>query len=209
MLAVKALMNWHPTELPPEALAFLTERHLATLSIPRRGRSPHVTPVGFTWDDDASIARVITFADAHKVKLIQNLTQKAEGGRAAEGGKLAEGGKAVEGGKAAEGGKVAEAGRAAEGGKLAEGGKVAEAGKLAEGGKVAEATEMVQAAQVALCQVDGGRWLALEGEARVHSEKSRCAEGVRRYAERYRPPKDRGDDRRVIEISVQRVSGRV
>ena len=179
MLAVKAVMNWHPTELPPEALAFLGERHLATLSIPRRGRSPHVTPVGFTWDDDASTARVITFADAQKVKLIQNFTQKAEAGRAVEGGKLAEGGRAVE------------------------------AGKLAEGGRAAEATEMVQAAQVALCQVDGGRWLALEGEARVHSEKSRCAEGVRRYAERYRPPKDRGDDRRVIEISVQRVSGRV
>ena len=170
MLAVKAVMNWHPTELPPEALAFLTERHLATLSIPRQGRSPHVTPVGFTWDDDAATARVITFADAQKVKLIQNLTQKAEAGRAAEGGKLAEGGRAVEAGRAA------------------------------------EATEM---AQVALCQVDGGRWLALEGEARVHSEKSRCAEGVRRYAERYRQPKDRGDDRRVIEISVQRVSGRV
>ena len=138
-----------------------------------------MTPVGFTWDDDASTARVITFADAQKVKLIQNFTQKAEAGRAVEGGKLAEGGRAVE------------------------------AGKLAEGGRAAEATEMVQAAQVALCQVDGGRWLALEGEARVHSEKSRCAEGVRRYAERYRPPKDRGDDRRVIEISVQRVSGRV
>ena len=161
MLAVKAVMNWHPTELPPEALAFLGERHLATLSIPRQGRSPHVTPVGFTWDDDAATARVITFADAQKVKLIQNLTQKAEGG------------------------------------------------KLAEAGRAVEATEMVQAAQVALCQVDGGRWLALEGEARVHSEKSRCAEGVRRYAERYRQPKDRGDDRRVIEISVQRVSGRV
>ena len=161
MLAVKAFMNWHPSELPPEALAFLGERHLATLSIPRQGRSPHVTPVGFTWDADAAIARVITFADAHKVKLIQNLTQKAE------------------------------------------------AGKLAEAGRAVEATEMAQAAQVALCQVDGGRWLALEGEAEVHSEKSRCAEGVRRYAERYRPPKDRGDDRRVIEISVQRVSGRV
>ena len=152
MLAVKAVMNWHPSELPSEALAFLTERHLATLSIPRRGRSPHVTPVGFTWDDDASMARVITFADAQKVKLIQNLTQTAEAGRAVEAGR---------------------------------------------------------AAQVALCQVDGGRWLALEGEAEVHSEKSRCAEGVRRYAERYRTPKDRGDDRRVIEISVQRVSGRV
>ena len=165
--------------MPPEALAFLTERHLATLSIPRQGRSPHVTPVGFTWDDDVSMARVITFADAHKVKLIQNLTQKAEGGKKAEAGEMAEAGRAVE------------------------------AGKLAEAGRAVEAGEMVQAAQVALCQVDGGRWLALEGEARVHSEKSRCAEGVRRYAERYRPPKDRGEDRRVIEISVQRVSGRV
>ena len=112
-----------------------------------------MTPVGFTWDADAGTARVITFADAQKVRLIQNLMQKTEGGKAAEAGKAA--------------------------------------------------------AQVALCQVDGGRWLALEGEARVHSEKSRCAEGVRRYAERYRQPKDRGDDRRVIEISVQRVSGRV
>ena len=191
MLAVKAFMNWHPTELPPEALAFLGERHLATLSIPRQGRSPHVTPVGFTWDADAATARVITFADAQKVKLIQNLTQKAEGGKAVEVGKKAEAGKAAEGGRAVEATDMAQAGRAV------------------EGGRAVEATEMVQAAQVALCQVDGGRWLALEGEARVHSEKSRCAEGVRRYAERYRQPKDRGDDRRVIEISVQRVSGRV
>ena len=134
-----AVMNWHPTELPSEALAFLSERHLATLSIPRRGRSPHVTPVGFTWDADTAMARVITFADAQKVKLVQ----KAE------------------------------------------------------------------TAMVALCQVDGGRWLALEGQAQVHSDRNRCAEGIRRYAERYRPPKDRGEDRRVIEISVQRVSGRV
>ena len=135
----KAVMNWHPSQLPPEALEFLGERHLATLSIPRQGRSPHVTPVGFTWDDDTATARVITFADAQKVRLVQ---------------------------KAAP-------------------------------------------AMVALCQVDGGRWLALEGQARVHSDRNRCAEGIRRYAERYRPPKDRGEDRRVIEISVQRVSGRV
>lgn len=139
MLVAKAVMNWHPSQLPSEALGFLGERHLATLSIPRRGRSPHVTPVGFTWDADTATARVITFADAQKVKLIQ---------------------------KAAP-------------------------------------------AMVALCQVDGGRWLALEGQAQVHSEEERCAEGIRRYAERYRPPKDRGADRRVIEISVQRVSGRV
>ncbi len=162
-----------------------------------------MTPVGFTWDDDAATARVITFADAQKVKLIQNLTQKAEGGKAAEVGEMAEVG------QKAEVGEMAEAGKLAEGGRAAEATDMAQAGRAAEAGKVAEATDMAQAAQVALCQVDGGRWLALEGEARVHSEKSRCAEGVRRYAERYRQPKDRGDDRRVIEISVQRVSGRV
>ena len=160
----KAVMNWHPSQLPPEALAFLNERHLATLSIPRRGRSPHVTPVGFTWDDEASIARVITFADARKVKLIENLMQA-----------------------------VAE---------------VSEEAGVTKEAEPAEGTEAA-AAQVALCQVDGGRWLALEGEAQVHSERNRCAEGVRRYAERYRPPKDRGEDRRVIEISVLRVIGRV
>ena len=160
-----------------------------------------MTPVGFTWDDDAATARVITFADAQKVKLIQNLTQKAEGGKAAEVGEMAEVGKLAEAGQKAEVGKLAEGGRAAEATDMAQAGRAAEGGKVAEAGKAA--------AQVALCQVDGGRWLALEGEARVHSEKSRCAEGVRRYAERYRQPKDRGDDRRVIEISVQRVSGRV
>ena len=35
----------------------------------------------------------------------------------------------------------------------------------------------------------------------------RVAEGVRRYAERYRPPKER-DDRVVVEITVDRVLGR-
>ena len=139
MLVAKDFMNWHPSQLPPEALEFLGERHLATLSIPRQGRSPHVTPVGFTWDDNTATARVITFADAQKVKLVQ----KAE------------------------------------------------------------------PAMVSLCQVDGGRWLALEGQAQVHSDQERCSEGVRRYAERYRPPKERGATRRVIEISVQRVSGRI
>ena len=60
----------------------------------------------------------------------------------------------------------------------------------------------------AVCQVDGGRWLTLEGTATVTADPQRCAEGVRRYAERYSPPKDRGSDRRVIEIAVTTVLGR-
>lgn len=59
----------------------------------------------------------------------------------------------------------------------------------------------------AVCQVDGGRWLTLEGTAVVTSDDERVAEAVRRYAGRYRQPKER-DDRVVIEISVQRIMGR-
>ncbi|MBR7743588.1 TIGR03618 family F420-dependent PPOX class oxidoreductase [Phycicoccus sp. BSK3Z-2] len=38
----------------------MRERHLATLTTLRRDGSPHVVPVGFTWDEDALLARVIT-----------------------------------------------------------------------------------------------------------------------------------------------------
>lgn len=62
--------------------------------------------------------------------------------------------------------------------------------------------------RAAVCQVDGGRWATLEGLAVVTADAERCAEGVRRYAERYSQPKDRGADRRVIEITVDRVLGR-
>lgn len=58
-----------------------------------------------------------------------------------------------------------------------------------------------------LCSVDGGRWLALEGLAHMTDEPDAVAEGVRRYAERYRQPKDR-DDRVVIELSVTKILGR-
>jgi PPOX class probable F420-dependent enzyme len=61
--------------------------------------------------------------------------------------------------------------------------------------------------RAAVCQVDGGRWLTLEGPATVTDDPARVAEGVRRYAERYRQPGER-DDRVVIEIAVDRVLGR-
>ena len=40
------------------------------------------------------------------------------------------------------------------------------------------------------------------------SDDDKCREGTRRYAQRYSEPKDRGDDRRVIELTVERVMGR-
>lgn len=123
--------------LGPEALAFLTERHLGTLTTLRPDGSPHVVAVGFTWDAEAGLARVITFAPSRKAR---NLLA-APGSRAA------------------------------------------------------------------VCQVDGGRWLTLEGPAEATDDPERVAEAVRRYTERYRAPKER-DDRVAIEIRVDRVLGR-
>ena len=130
-------MPTSPADLSPEALAFLAERHLATLSTLRPDGSPHVVAVGFSWDPDAGLARVITFAPSRKARNV-----------------------------------------------------VARPGERA-----------------AVCQVDGGRWLTLEGPATVTDDPERVAEGVRRYAARYRQPGERAD-RVVVEIAVDRVLGR-
>jgi PPOX class probable F420-dependent enzyme len=130
-------MAHDPTALPPEVREFLTERHLATLTTLRPDGTPHVVPVGFTWDPESGLVRVITWAGSRKAR---NL--------------------------------------------------------IARPGSPA-----------AVSQVDGGRWLTLEGTAVVTAEPDRVAEGVRRYAERYRQPGER-EDRVVIEIGVSRVLGR-
>lgn len=115
-----------------EALEFLRERHLATLTSIRADGSPHVTPVGFTWDPGRGLARVITDAASQKARI------------AAAGG------------------------------------------------------------HVALCQVDGRRWLTLEGTGTVSDDRTRVAEAVARYAERYRTPRE-NPTRVVIEIAVHRM----
>jgi F420H(2)-dependent biliverdin reductase len=60
---------------------------------------------------------------------------------------------------------------------------------------------------VALCQLDGGRWLTLYGLATVTDATERTAIAVERYARRYRQPKER-PDRVAIEIAVSRIVGR-
>jgi PPOX class probable F420-dependent enzyme len=126
-------MRLDPAALPADAVAFLTERHLATLTTLRPDGTPHVVPVGFTWDAGAGLARVITSGTSRKAA-------HAAGTR------------------------------------------------------------------VALCQVDGARWLTLEGKATVTGDAARVAEAVRRYALRYRQP--RVNPRRVaIEITVDRIMG--
>jgi F420H(2)-dependent biliverdin reductase len=59
----------------------------------------------------------------------------------------------------------------------------------------------------AVCQVDGGRWLSLEGPVRLVTDRDRVRAGVDGYAARYRQPAER-DDRVVIEIDVDRILGR-
>jgi PPOX class probable F420-dependent enzyme len=65
-----------PADLSPAALEFVTARHLATLTTLRPDGSPHVVPVGFTWDSEALVVRVITSGTSRKAR------NAALGGRA-------------------------------------------------------------------------------------------------------------------------------
>ncbi|MGN6611715.1 MAG: pyridoxamine 5'-phosphate oxidase family protein [Angustibacter sp.] len=127
-------MRFDPTALPDAVLEFLRERHLATLTTLRRDGTPHVVPVGFTWDDDAGVARVITSGDSVKAR------------------------NALTGGRAA------------------------------------------------LCQVDGRRWLTLEGVVSVLVHPDAISDAERRYAERYRTPRE-NPARVVLAVKVDRVTG--
>ena len=60
-------MAHDPTRLPEEVSVFLAERHLATLTTLRPDGTPHVVAVGFTWDAEARLVRVITNGGSRKV----------------------------------------------------------------------------------------------------------------------------------------------
>ena len=119
-------------------LAFWREYHLCTLSTLRPDGSPHLVPVGVSYDPETRLARIITNRGSRKVRNI----------------------------------------------------------------RAAGPTGM----RVAVCQVDGGRWAALEGTAVVREDQQAVAEAVRRYSERYRAPQP-NPERVVIEISVDRALG--
>ena len=61
-------MALDPAALSPAALDFLATRHLATLTTLRPDGTPHVVPVGFTWDPEHRLARVITSASSRKAR---------------------------------------------------------------------------------------------------------------------------------------------
>ncbi len=74
--------------------------------------------------------------------------------------------------------------------------------------KALNAGRMEAAGQrAAVSQVDGGRWLTLEGPVRLVSDPIDVQPGIDGYAARYQQPKER-DDRVVIEIDVDKILGR-
>ncbi|WP_375424572.1 pyridoxamine 5'-phosphate oxidase family protein [uncultured Friedmanniella sp.] len=122
--------------LGEDVLTFLTERHLATLTNVRADGTPHVVPVGFTYEPATRLARVITSGESVKARL---------------------------------------AGRAG--------------------------------AVGALCQVDRGRWLTLTGPLHVQRDAATVADAERRYAGRYRTPRE-NPLRVVLVMQVHRMLGR-
>jgi PPOX class probable F420-dependent enzyme len=70
-----------------------------------------------------------------------------------------------------------------------------------------KARNAARGGRAAVCQVDGGRWLTLEGVVRLVTDPDGVAKAVAGYAARYRQPKERVD-RVAIEIQVDRVLGR-
>ena len=123
-----------PADLAPDTLAFLSEHHLATLATLRADGTPHVVAVGFTWDPETAVARVITSDGSQKVR-------NAE-----------------------------------------------------------------RAGYAAVTQIDGPRWLTLEGSARVLRDPASVRDAEQRYARRYRVPRE-NPKRVVVEIGVTRVLG--
>ncbi len=59
---------------------------------------------------------------------------------------------------------------------------------------------------VAICQVDGRRWSTVEGTAAVRDDPELVAEAVRRYAARYRTPRE-NPNRVVVEVRITRILG--
>ncbi len=62
--------------------------------------------------------------------------------------------------------------------------------------------------RAAVGQVDGARWLSLEGPVAVSDDPARVARAVATYAERYRTPRE-NPKRVAVEITVERILGRV
>ncbi len=70
-------MALDPAALPDDVTAFLAERHLATLTTLRPDGTPHVVAVGFTWDAEARLVRVITNGASKKARNVRDGSARA------------------------------------------------------------------------------------------------------------------------------------
>ena len=69
-----------------------------------------------------------------------------------------------------------------------------------------KAVNAERAGVAVLSQVDGARWLSLEGRASVNEAVAAVRDAELRYAQRYRTPRV-NPQRVVIEVQVERVLG--
>jgi PPOX class probable F420-dependent enzyme len=76
-------MALDPLNPTPEYLAFWQERHICTLTTQRPDGTPHVVPVGVTYDPEAGLARVITNKGSRKVRNILAADTRPGGARVA------------------------------------------------------------------------------------------------------------------------------
>jgi PPOX class probable F420-dependent enzyme len=129
-------MSFPPSGLTPAMLEFLAERHLSTLTTLRADGSPHVVPVGFTYDPESQRVRIVTRAHSQKAR-------------------------------------------------------------NAERGSVG-----------LVCQVDGGRWLTLEGTCSLHTDEASATATGLAYERRYHHP-PRRPGWASLEIQITRCFGRV
>ncbi len=67
-----------------------------------------------------------------------------------------------------------------------------------------KAKNAARGGRASVTQLDGARWVTLEGSVRLLTDATSVADAVDAYARRYRPPKVRVD-RVVVEIEVDRV----
>ena len=80
--------------------------------------------------------------------------------------------------------------------------------RIITGGGTQKAANAGRGGRAAVGQVDGARWLSLEGPVTVSADPDRVAAAVAAYTARYRPPRE-NPTRVAIEISVERVLGRL
>ncbi len=71
-----------------------------------------------------------------------------------------------------------------------------------------KARNLARGGPAVLCQVDGRRWLTLEGHGSVVSEPDAVRDAEERYAVRYRQPRP-NPERVVLHIPVDRMMGHV